>query len=124
MMEAERQLYDDVEALLKILTYKPGWSFDLGWHDARGYIREPVLTITVLVPDVNDPSREIRIAQRVIVPLSFAYMIQGDPPFLVRWLRDCIRDVEFHEMNEWFRLDGVAPFDPHAKKEGFPSAIP
>lgn len=92
----------DEEPLNKILerfTYKPSWTFT---------ICEGRLFIRALAPDTDDHTK--------IIPINFQTSIPRfrtpDYPW-DRWLLDQILNVERHEAEEFFKIDGVKVFDPH-----------
>ena len=86
------------------ITYKPGWTFKIGGPGSR------FLCVQARTPDSNHPSR-LRTTQHMFrVP-------EGDID-TVRWLRDCLEKCERHELGEFLRIDGEAPFMPHHGDEG------
>ena len=90
------------------ITYKPGWEFAVA--DASDLWLRGTVTIEFrcLVPHRDDTSRMIHISGSVIVP---EYL--PDDQFL-RWFRhSVITPIELHELDEFFRYDGVRVSDPH-----------
>jgi hypothetical protein len=91
--------------LLARFTYRPGWKFTL---DREGAVR-----VEAMVIDTDDTER--------VCPLSFRQM----PPRHVydgfpweKWLFDeIIMKIERHEASEFFKIDGVKVFDPHAGEQ-------
>lgn len=114
--------------LLSRFTYKPGWHFELSRRPELGQI---MLQIAFSAPDsrITDvygrygrldpcracgsphPMREIPISGQF--PLDpFAALSRNENLFF-DWLHQMVRDVEKHELDEWFRVDGELRFDPH-----------
>lgn len=95
-----------LKGILKNFTYKPGWKFRL--EDFGSFL---VLCIDAEVPCTDEPGRMINIRFREnFDPLVHRAM---DERAWMRWLRERILDVEKHEIDEFFKVDGVKVFDPH-----------
>lgn len=94
-----------LETILRTFTYKPGWEFRLTIDE-----RFLNLRIVVMVIDADCPSSTIRIEFNT----SFDHHLcnLGHYPW-EKWLRDRILEVERHEVDEFFQIDGVKTFDPH-----------
>jgi hypothetical protein len=111
---------DEVRAVLDRVTYRPGWTIQVRVPlalDAVSQIHEavrggPLLMVDVRGPvrDSNDPEREVLIGQSFPLPPR----LRGEED-LLRWLRHALGRVELHERDEWLRVDGATPFDPHAE---------
>jgi hypothetical protein len=43
-------------------------------------------------------------------------MLEQDFTVFTRWVRDQLRQLETHELDEWFTADGKLPYDPHVGK--------
>lgn len=93
-----------IRAALTRFAYKPGWTFTA--YD--GLWEGPHLAITTLLPDATRPG--------ALVPLDVHSMLPPipDEPYLWRWLAWRLARIEIHELREFLRVDGHAPFDPHA----------
>lgn len=92
----------DVEPLRNILrqfTYKPGWTFN---------IRDDMLAIRLLAPDTDNVENIISVNNEVVIPRFVDERFPWD-----RWLLDQIMNVERHEAQEFFKINGVKVFDPH-----------
>lgn len=88
------------------LSYKPGWSIEVDWHP------HPVLHLRRDEVDAYaDDGRRIAIDHPHPVP---PILTTADEDVLIRWVRECIHRTECHEADEWFTVDGVRRFDPHA----------
>jgi hypothetical protein len=91
------------EELAKV-TYKDGWRFiayDGVWEGQH-------LVITALVPDAYRSGRLIRLEVHSMLPPI------PEVAYLHRWLAWRLGRIELHEMREFYRIDGVRLFDPHA----------
>jgi hypothetical protein len=94
-------------AILRVLvasvTCKPGWRFSLQEDDDgfRLVIFEPCHDSRV------STSRPIAINHFFPVPTA-TYNLKS----WRRWIFECCRKVEDHELGEWFLVDGDRPFAP------------
>jgi hypothetical protein len=94
--------FDVLTDLVSKTQCKPGWSFRLLTED--GALR---LVITATGPNADNADEEIRIGHYFPVP-SASY----NEKTWRRWIFECCRGVENHELGEWFRVDGEKPFSP------------
>lgn len=107
---------DDVAGWLAEFTYKPGWRFTLletsgGWEAEYLRVRcvsaETVCSVTGAPFNVNGwatwPVRQFEYAN----PLDMFKLL----------MRDFLREVEFHEVDEWARLNGERFREPHQQQE-------
>lgn len=90
-----------LETALNRITYKPGFRFELFDHYEGLWLR---ITATV-----DDSTKQAELDLGIDVPV---------PPFdnvgqFHRWLLWRLTCHEIHESCEWFKVDGVAVFDPH-----------
>jgi hypothetical protein len=93
--------------LLASFRYKPKWEFRLGPAIAGGW----VLRIRSWVPDVHDPDSWGYGNTAIPVP---PYDGMGAEDWQ-EWLHEVIiSGPERHETDEWFRVGGERPYDPHA----------
>jgi hypothetical protein len=83
---------------------KPGWSFGLE-HVPRTSAFE--LVISANGPDSEDRKHHITINHHFPVPEA-TYNERS----WRRWLFECCRKVETHELCEWFCIDGERAFPP------------
>ena len=120
-MKADRELWRDqyiqfpkptppppgsLAELLTRFTYRPGWMFSA--LEAHGMTH---LSINAEVVDADNPKGPpIRITFNTAVD-HVLLQIAGDR--WKQWLREQIRTVEMHEVDEFFQIDGHKPFDPH-----------
>ena len=113
--------------LLRDFRYKADWGFEVKRTSVG-----PWLDIQVLVPDSRRPARApdytitesydrfggLQVQRNDLISIKGSYAI---PRYINtvhelrfwEWLRGCIKDVELHEMDEWFRVRGELMFDPH-----------
>jgi len=92
-------------------TYKPRWHFRV-FPASHGLFSANALQITMHTQDVNWPHGLVPVVGTVAIPEALPVMTDDQ---VMEWLREQIRRVELHEVDEWFKVDGKAPFDPHAK---------
>lgn len=105
---------NDLELLVRALSYRPGWTFRL-----ENMVRDPAdshgapaggLTL-VIFADVHDtyhPELRRPVNHYFIVPAA-----TYDRGSWRRWLLDRVLEVERHEACEWFAVDGERPFAPN-----------
>lgn len=87
-------------------TYKPGWGLTFSEH--AGWI---YLDIRYLAPDSRGSGQTVKIGRTQVVPAHVT--VHRDPDRFQRWLHMLTRDMELHELDEWFRCDGELVNDPH-----------
>ncbi len=112
----------DVKALLGRIEYKPGWKFsynnsDYTGEDGRFYYSAPLLTIQVTgvansYAESNSPRINVYGQFGLCGSESAAKALESEEQFLV-WLHKSIVFIETHETNEWLKVDGERPWDPH-----------
>jgi hypothetical protein len=94
-----KEIERPVRAILQSFTYKPGWKFS---------VMEGHLVINFKAVDTDNTEN--------LIPISFVQgiptLVRDDYPW-DRWLLDMIMEVERHEAQEFFKINGVKVFDPH-----------
>ena len=104
-------------------SYKPNWHFD---YKLEVDFDVHKVIITMQVPDsrksVPEPDHFQMGARQTIplVPISKVIVLPDDwygEDHAKEYIRLQIRDMEDHEIDEWFRYKGELPFDPHKQKE-------
>lgn len=110
------------EAFFKNFSYKPNCEFDYT-HDID--FDRHRLVITMRVPDSRRPlpKSEFDVMGRKqvipLVPINKTVMLgpwHGEE-YAKDHIRFHIRDMEDHEIDEWFRYKGELVFDPHNKEK-------
>jgi hypothetical protein len=94
----------EIQAALDQVTYKPGWSFRLYWHDYEG------LWIAISYSDQNAYHHEQKWDVCVRSPIPFV----NTPEDFWEWLLRRLIRIESHECREWFHVGGKPLRDPHA----------
>lgn len=89
-----------IREVLKRFTYRPHWRFE---------VNEGFLTVTMLVVDADEPDQNIVLTFTQTIP-RYAFMHDFD---WTRWLFEQVRNIEHHEMQEFFRIDGRPVYEPH-----------
>lgn len=100
----------EINEVLKRFTYKPGWK--IRWEFSY-FTREGGLTLRISYPAtcaVTGEPTEIFRSQEF--QLSEFYAEED----LIQRLHTIVIEMELHEVNEWFKVNGVAPFYPHKKE--------
>jgi hypothetical protein len=136
--------FEDMKAVFDRLTYKP--NFEMKLVDLSGESAWPdslaSLHMSMYVPDSTKPQPPVRatgieqVAYLEKGPIPFQpfmrYQQQCDltavsgirhvPPDItgdrfIMWVGRCLRELEMHELDEWFKVDGKPLNDPHAVKQ-------
>lgn len=109
----------DLEELVNLTTYRPGWQVTLIDDAARDFAADdpertkPIgrgLTLQILTKTIDSyehTNDRYRVAHWFIVPAA-TYNREA----WLRWLFDRFVDVERHEAMEFFQVDGHRPFAP------------
>lgn len=97
----------EAERILSRITYKPGWKIELleQWPD-RISVR-----IELSVLDSGDRRTTIRVARSRYLPDGFLRWCTETE--LIDQIRNAVSDMEAHERDEWFQVDGKPIYDPH-----------
>jgi hypothetical protein len=93
---------------IREVQYKPGWHFHLKPNDHNYAF---TLIITCEVPDANAPE-----GLRKVIPITMRREIDThhlNPDLFLVAITCAIRDMEMHEMDEWFRIQGHRVKEPH-----------
>lgn len=93
--------------LVNAIKYKQGWQFRLAEDfapDGSGGLVFEVVSFT----DDSLGDGKIRVRHHFLVPPA-SYNRDN----WAAWLRDRVADVENHETNEFFQINGVREFAPH-----------
>lgn len=94
--------------LVESIEYKPGWMVYLQeeWDDdGSGGLKLQIISNT---ENSFDFGTRIRVRHSFLVP-NASYNRDS----WAAWIFDRVRDVETHEVGEFFRIDGVREFAPH-----------
>jgi hypothetical protein len=107
----------DLHAVLADVTYKPGVRMTV-YHNLNPDTQ--VLEIAAATADsrgwqqLDDP-RHITIVHRTIVP---TYALQ-DEQHAIAFIRQCLVNMEVHELDEWIRYRGEQLRNPHEPGDTF-----
>lgn len=112
--EACPGLRDQFITLLKRLTYKPAAMLETPQDDDiyRGLV---TLTATSYVLDANGSARLVPVTATNPMRVEMLADEKGnlDEKRALGFIRDTLKMLEFHEVDEWFRIDGKHVTDPH-----------
>ncbi len=86
------------------ITYKPGYTITVK-PCPSGQAR--LIVIRADVPDSLDPLKQITLQMSARIENS------RDNDYFKPALIQLVRDFEFHELNEWLKIDGVQVTKPH-----------
>jgi hypothetical protein len=98
--------HDILVKVVKEIRCKPGWYFRLRQAPEDVY---PKLVITVDGYDSSQPNVRIPFTVSHFFPVPEA--TYGERAWR-RWVFECCRGVENHELGEWFRIGSERPFSP------------
>lgn len=89
--------------ILESIKYKPGYQFNMtGWPE------NPGIRLMMPVQDAYPPYHNTT----VTFDFSQIPAFYDENSFIV-WVRERIRDMECHEMDEWLLVNDERMFDPH-----------
>jgi hypothetical protein len=97
-----KNTFEILRSVVDRATCKPGWEFGLS-DDDEG----PRLVIHVPGENARAPGTPLRIAHYFPAPTT-----TWNEKSWRRWVFECCRKVEDHELGEWFLIDGERPFAP------------
>lgn len=99
-------------SLLEQFTYKPGWRFKFveGRHSAGFFDDIPWLHVTFNAPDATGAKPGL-----IEMHGRFEFMLSrfADSETFWRALDNRVRQIENHEIDEWFRINRVCLNEPH-----------
>lgn len=103
-----------VRSLLKKVTYKPGWEITADW-DGYPYGRIDPFTILLKVacPQPDTVTGEMTTIHHQMAASVFTIEHMKDGDILSYLVARSIHQMEMHEMDEWFKFDGIHVKDPH-----------
>jgi hypothetical protein len=97
--------------LLRELQYKPGAELALFWN-------EEIFTLHVSTPTLDIKTLETtNIRQWATRPID--YLTRMDETGFTQFVRQCIREMELHEIDEWFKRNNQNVTDPHPPENNF-----
>lgn len=94
--------FDILKRIVAQTTCKPGWYFSLS-EDEEGF------RLMILVPGVDSWEPEHSLAVRHYFPVPNT---TWNEKTWRRWVFECCRNVENHELGEWFKVGEIRPFLP------------
>lgn len=100
-----------IENVVSRMNYKPNSKI---WVEGNH-----MLVIAIDCPERDNAQETIPVVSRQQIPAKFAAG-EASTDSMVDWVRDCIRQLEEHEMDEWLRLDKKLWHDPHAAEIRIP----
>ena len=106
------------EQVVAHLTYKPGYILRV--------MRPPMLRVVAELDDTYHPGRRLEVAMHFPLPEwlleRWGSRAGFDPALaeeeMVRWVRKALGWHELHERDEWLKVEGARPFDPHQGPNG------
>ena len=94
------------------MTYKPGYKFKACLSPEVGLRGEEWIRVD-LIFKVEDVGGHKPGLNEVIHTNSIHCMHFDTRDDVIRYMRDRIHDAERHEADEWFKVNGIAPYYPH-----------
>lgn len=119
--------YELVKGWLDIITYKPGWTFELKGYDLFGNAYQDhyvgMLVTKFKAPDTygNRPGEMMEVQGNHLVPAWILDHQSADrlaeeqraKHEFVKFVHRCIVEIEHHELDEWFKVGGRLVSNPH-----------
>lgn len=106
------------------LRYKPGWFFEVFGSDLGCGVNIHAHD----VPDAYHPGKLTDVHQASVIPEYFLFERDShlNEDRFLQWIKSKIREVEFHEVDEFLMWEGQRLVDPHSNlSEGStPSLLP
>lgn len=105
--------FENLQMIVRRVTYKPGWKFNLGTQNFPKHPYDPLnLYITRdEVADVDGPGKTTTLTFIASIDQETAREMLAEE-FVRHFIGTAIRDFEMHELDEWFKLDGKCVFEP------------
>jgi hypothetical protein len=106
-------LHGMVLDFLEGFRYKPDTVFYIGSLSVSGVS----IVASRKVPDSRDPKHPlIHVRAEMVVPAWLMQSAHEPHETLQIMVHDWIRKLEMHECDEWFRVGGELPYDPHRER--------
>lgn len=96
---------EDYAAIMARVSYKPEWEFAV-FDDGM----DTTLCITAVIGNSYRPGETVLLDIHSMIP---PHTSESD---FLRWLFWRILKIEQHEVQEWLKVDGEPPLDPHAER--------
>lgn len=106
---ASRNQYQRARCVLKSITYKPGWRIEEDDINDPHYLHYSLRFMAVCAVTGRN---EIQVAARHSICLGAESILSLDR-MIVNHVLDSIHRAERHETLEFFKVNGVAIYDPH-----------
>lgn len=100
--------FEWVQGLMRSFRYKPGWVFQVNRRPETG---ATMVLVDFHAPNSRNPSVQAKVGGNYYVHPGI--LESRDAGLFWRWLRRTLADVEDHERDEWFQVEGELMFDPH-----------
>lgn len=108
-----------LKSLLARITYKNGWDvFVYPAYSDWGLMHEDdamVLSVQHREPNIERPKDVVVLVMNE--PLSSRQVDRMSDAEIIAFVFHCVTKAEIHEMEEWFKVDGVCFRDPHPEVE-------
>lgn len=100
-----------VQRAIEKISYKPGWRFI--YYPGARYDDPASLLIEATVPTSAGTGDRITVGIRRMIP-DFDFLTITDwQRVLYMHVQKWIGEMEAHEMNEWYKIDGAHFTEPH-----------
>ncbi len=105
---------DEAVAVVESISYKPNWKI-MATHNVDQFA--VVMCVMHKAEDTYHPGVEIPVVlTKTLHNLSLERSHGED--FLLEEVHRMIREVELHELDEWFKYKGQRIYDPHNTRNG------
>ena len=100
-------LYQPLIDIVAVTEYRPCWEIEVVEDYIRGDTRGPTLVIRAFTQDTYNPTTTLRVNHWFLIP-----EVDWNRRTWLIWLFRRLLDVEYHELAEYFTVDGRRPFAP------------
>lgn len=101
--------FQEAESVIARITYKPNYFITLSY----GMSVELILRIGHQSTDADNPSEPLPLPVYTYSLINEEMLADMNEIQFVRMIRDKIKTLEFHELDEWLKIDGMHVVDPH-----------
>lgn len=102
---------EKIEKIVKRITYKPGWRIYCASRPREPEVPEGELVVRIIfmAEDVTAPGKQTKVGLGVSFWLDQDYSEE----VILKRIMQGVRELEMHEVEEWFKVDGRNFVDPH-----------
>lgn len=115
----EGEQIDRALQVISEITYKPGWTISAFHNNKENPRRGQSIIIEAVYDtyDVDNPTQETTLRQSIMIDCGILQRLSicEIKSTMLRFIRDLIREMELHEVDEWLCHKGNRLVNPHPK---------